>query len=158
MLIGHTALAAQRRGHDRLAVRDLPQGSAVLASDACRLAALLGDARVVDQQHAAAIWRLRAKLLPHRIRGPRRVRDEVLQTLVLPRVAEPLQHPLHVLPLRVAQQTTHVPQRVARLTAAHERASEAVDEPRQPLQQVDITAQQPLRRSATSVRVQACVP
>jgi hypothetical protein len=83
------------------------------------------------------------------------MRDEVLQRLVLPRVAETLQHPLHVLSLRVAQQSAHVTQRTARLAAADERSCEAVEELRQSLQQVDVVAVQPPSRTAMSVLVQA---
>ena len=141
----------------QFAVHDFAERTAVLARDTDGLAALLRDAGVVDQQEPSAIGSASTKLLPDRPSIPSRVRDEVLQRLVLPRIEKPLEHALHVLPLRVAKQALQVAQRVARLPASYESAREAIEELRQSLQQVELDRAQPPSRTAMSVLVQANV-
>ena len=108
------AHAGPERRRDRdLAVADLAQRAVVdRPRDTDRVVALLGKARVVEQQHAATFGQLGPQDAPHRRRRPRRVGDEMLEGLIVGRRGQPRDHRLHGLAGAVARQPAHVmPQR-----------------------------------------------
>jgi hypothetical protein len=99
----------QRGGHGDLAVGHLAQRPAILPRHGHRAAPLLGKTRRVEYQHAAPFGNDRAQLSPDAFGTPRGVRDEVLERLVRPRIADALEHGAHRLPAAVAQQAEQVP-------------------------------------------------
>jgi hypothetical protein len=117
----------QRRRDRDLAIGNLAHGAAVLTLHADRGRALLRQARVVDRQDAVSYRQPRAQLLPERPYLPRRVRDEMLQPLIRPRIAEPSMHRLHRLALAVVQQTLPVAAGVRPVRATTEAADEVIE-------------------------------
>jgi hypothetical protein len=83
-----------------------------------------------------------------RCRVPWRVRDEVLQRLILPGIAQPAMHRLHRLPLAVAEQAVEILTGRLTLRAPAEAGAEAVEELAQPSQECPRGP----RRHARSVR------
>ena len=99
--------AAQGRAHAHLAVVHLAQAPTPLTGHTDRMLALLGEARLIDQQYTrgrateCAIGFLR-HLVEHRLVIPVRVAEHVLETLLIG-ADHHLFHPLHVLVLGLHQ-------------------------------------------------------
>jgi len=83
---------------------NLAERPAVLPLHPGRLRALLREAGVVERQDARADRHDGAQLRPDARGVPRRVRDEVLQRLIVARVAQAAVHRLHRFPLAVVEQ------------------------------------------------------
>ena len=77
----------------------------------------------------------RAQLRPDALGVPRRVRDEVLQRLILAGIAQPAVHRLHRLPLAVVEQPVEILARRLALRPATEARTEAIEELAQASQQ-----------------------
>ena len=95
-----------RRGH--LAIGDLAQGAAILPRHANGVRALFREARVVDHEHPFAHGPQLLQPTPHRLPVPRRVGDEMLKRLIVPRIVDPRQHRLHRFPGAVSQQSLQI--------------------------------------------------
>jgi hypothetical protein len=91
-----------------LAIADLPERATVLPLHAGRLRTLLREARVVDREDALAEGHDGAQLRPDARRLPRRMRNEVLERLIVARIAQTPVHRLHRLPLAVVEQPVDV--------------------------------------------------
>jgi len=127
----------ERRRHGHLAVADLAQTPRVLARNADRVLALFRKARVVEQQHAPALRQLRPQDPPHACRRPRRVRDEMLEGLIVRWIGHAGEHRLHRLARAVAQQPGHVVPERHRLRPMPEAALERGQPRHQPPQHGD---------------------
>ena len=125
----------QRARDCHLAIADLAERAAILALDADGLRALLGKAGVIDREDARADRHDRAQLGPHALGIPGRVRDEVLQRLILTRSAQPPMHGLHRLPLAVIEQPVEILTGGLALRLAAEAGTEPIQELPQASQQ-----------------------
>ena len=142
----------QRRGHGDLAIGDLAQGPAVLPGDRHRASALLRKAGPVENQHARALGDRRAQLPPQALGAPRRMRDEMLERLIRPRIGDALEHRAHRLAATVAEQAEQVATKGAALrdvTEAHLERLEPVAQLIEPRRSV---ARQSRQHRATAYR------
>ncbi len=123
-----------------MAVADLAERAAVLPLHARRLRSLLGKARVIDRQDAGPGGDARAQLAPDPRRVPRRVGDEVLEGLIVARVAQPAVHGLHRLALTVPKEPVDILRGRVALRLPTETRTELIEELAQ-------SPQQPARRT-----------
>ena len=112
-----------------------PSAPQYLPLHARGLRALLGKARIVDREDARSEGHHGAQLRPDACGLPRRMRDEVLQRLVVARITQASVHRLHRLPLAVVEQPVDVLRRGLALRLAAEARAEPVEEQAQSPQQ-----------------------
>ena len=125
-------LLRPQHGSDRhLAIGHLADGPAILTRHPDRVLALFEPARVVDDQDAAAHRHALQQALPYRCHVPDRMRDEVLQRLIMARVGDAREHGLHRFPATVAQHALHVPAQRQRLRRMMETVVELLQPPEQ---------------------------
>ena len=73
-----------------------------------RVPSLLREPRIIDGENAGAHGHDGAQVRPDALGIPRRMRDEVLQRLILARIAQPAMHRLHGLALAVVEQAVEI--------------------------------------------------
>ena len=103
-----------------------------------RVGPLLREPRVVDGEDPAAHGQSLAQPAPERAGLPRRMRDEVLQPLVVARIAQPPMHRLHGLPFAVVEQSLHVPTRVRAMRSPTKAAGELIEKRPEPLHRLRV--------------------
>lgn len=134
--MGHAKPVGDQRRRDRdLTIPDLAQRPTILPLDTDRRLALFREARIVDRENPAADRQVFAQAAPEGPHLPRRMGDEVLQSLVVPGIAQPAMHRLHRLALAVVEQPAHIPTRIRALRASSKAAGELIEKRAEPFQQ-----------------------
>ncbi len=105
----------QHGGDGHLAIGHLADGAAILPRHPDRVLALFEPAGVVDDQHAPPHRQEPQQRAPDGRHVPDRVRDEVLQRLIMARIGDAREHRLHGFPATVAQHALHIPPQRQRL-------------------------------------------
>lgn len=123
----------ERCGGRHLAIRNLAEGTTVLARHPHRSVALLRKTRPVENQYAFARGNHPPQLPPQPLGRPRRRRDEVLEGLIAARIADAREHRAHRLPGTVTQQAEQVAPKRAPLRDVPKRRLERLQPRQQPI-------------------------